>query len=41
LEAALFSIGYTLGEWKLLNSELGQWILPELKSDKVYIKNVV
>lgn len=40
-EAALFTLGYTFGEWKLLNSELGQWILPELKSEKRHIKNVV
>jgi len=41
LEAALFTLGYTLGEWKLLNSDLGKWILPELKSEERHIRNVV
>jgi hypothetical protein len=41
LEAALFTLGYTYGEWKLLSSELGQWILPELKSEEKHIRNVV
>jgi len=41
IEAALFSLGYTLGEWKLLNSELGKWILPELKSEERHIRNVI
>jgi hypothetical protein len=41
LEAALFTLGYTFGEWKLLNSDLGKWILPELKSEERHIKNVV
>lgn len=41
LEAAIYTLGYTFGEWKLLNSELGKWILPELKSEERHIKNVV
>lgn len=41
IEAALFSLGYTLGEWKLLNLELGKWILPELKSEERHIRNVI
>jgi hypothetical protein len=41
LEAALFTLGYTFGEWKLLNSDLGRWILPELKSEERHIRNVV
>ena len=41
LEAALFTLGYTFGEWKLLNSDIGKWILPELKSEERHIKNVI
>lgn len=33
-EAAAFALGYSWGEWKLLNSDLGKWILPELKLEK-------
>ena len=40
-EAALFTLGYTFAEWKLLNSDLGKWILPELKSEERHIKNVI
>ena len=35
-EAAFFTLGYTAAEFALLNSDLGKWILPELKSDKRY-----
>lgn len=34
VEAALFALGYTAGEYALLSSDLGQWILPELKMEK-------
>ena len=34
IEAALFALGYTAGEYTLLSSDLGQWILPELKMEK-------
>ncbi len=33
-EAALFALGYTAGEYALLNTEIGKWILPELKLEK-------
>ena len=33
-EAAAFALGYSWGEWKLLNSDIGKWILPELKLEK-------
>lgn len=33
-EAAAFAIGYSLGEWQLLRSDIGKWILPELKLEK-------
>jgi hypothetical protein len=34
VEAGLFTLGYTAAEYALLSSDLGQWILPELKSEK-------
>jgi hypothetical protein len=34
LEAAAFALGYSWLEWKLLNSDIGKWILPELKLEK-------
>ena len=33
-EAAMLTIGYAAAENKLLNSELGRWIFPELKAEK-------
>lgn len=38
IEAALFTLGYTAGEYALLKSDLGQWILPELKQERRYFK---
>ena len=35
LEAALLTLGYAIGEKKLLDSNLGEWILPELKNNKL------
>mgnify|MGYP003306480470 CR=1 FL=1 len=40
MEAALLTIGYAIGEYKILNSDLGQWILPELKADKRRFREV-
>ena len=34
LEAALLTLGYAAAEVKLLNSELGSWIYPELQGEK-------
>lgn len=31
LEAALLTLGYAIGEFAIINSDLGKWILPELK----------
>lgn len=39
-EASLFALGYTLGEYALLSSDLGQWILPELKLEKLQNRNI-
>lgn len=40
-DAAFLTLGYALGEYKLLNSDIGKWILPELRAEKSYFKNVV
>ena len=34
IEASLLAIGMTYGEWKILNSDIGEHILPELKADR-------
>ena len=41
IEAGFFTLGYTLAEFALLNSDLGKWILPELKSDKRHWQAIV
>lgn len=38
LEAALLTLGYAGGEAWILNTGLGEWILPELHIDKFKIK---
>lgn len=35
LEAALLTLGYAVAEYKLIDSDLGRWILPELKSENM------
>lgn len=35
LEAALLTLGYAVAEFGLLNTDLGKWILPELKSENM------
>ena len=34
IEAALYTLGYTVGEYSLLQTDLGKWILPELKQSR-------
>lgn len=34
LEAAALMLGYTAGEYMIINSELGRWILPETRADR-------
>lgn len=41
LEAALLTLGYAAGEYAIINSRLGEWILPELRMDKEQMKQVV
>lgn len=40
-EAAMFALGYTAAEYALLSSDLGQWILPELKLEKFQMQQAV
>lgn len=40
LEAALLTMGYAAMENKLLKTELGNWIMPELKSDRLKHKAI-
>lgn len=41
MEAALLTLGYAAGEYAIINSKLGEWILPELRMDKEQMKQVV
>lgn len=41
LEAALFTLAYAAGEYAVLNTELGEWILPELRIEKQKIRQAV
>ena len=40
MEAALLTLGYAIGEYGIINSDLGQWILPELKAERQKFKNI-
>lgn len=40
-EAALFTLGYGLGEWGILNTQLGEMILPELRMDRARMKHMI
>jgi hypothetical protein len=31
MDAFLYTLGYAAAEWKLLNTGVGEWILPELR----------
>jgi hypothetical protein len=37
-KAALFTLGYGVGEYQIINSALGEWILPELRIEKTRMK---
>lgn len=41
IEASLFALGYTAGEYALLSSDLGRWILNDLKIEKFKNRQVV
>jgi hypothetical protein len=40
-QAALFTLGYSLGEWGILNTQLGEMILPELRLEKQSLKKAI
>jgi len=39
--AAAFTLGHAAGEWAILSTELGKWILPELKLEKGKIQEAI
>lgn len=41
LEAALLTLGYAAGEYAIINSKLGEWILPELRMDKEQMRQII
>lgn len=40
VEAAMLTLGYAAGEYAIINSRLGEWILPELRMDKEKFRQV-
>jgi hypothetical protein len=40
MEAALLTIGYAAGEAAILNTGLGEWIMPELKGNKLKMEAI-
>lgn len=40
-EAALFTLGYGLGEYGILKSDIGKWVLPELKLERYRNKKIL
>lgn len=40
LDATLLTLGYAAGEYALLNTGLGEWILPELRADRYKSKAI-
>lgn len=40
-EAAIFTLGYAAGEWGILNTGIGEWILPELRMEKSKMRQVI
>jgi hypothetical protein len=41
LEATLFTLGFAAGEYGILNTRLGDWILPELHLEKARLRKVI
>ena len=39
--AAALTLGYALGEYGILRTDIGKWILPELKEQKFHMKEMV
>lgn len=40
LDATMLTLGYAAGEYALLNTGIGEWILPELRADKYKAKAI-
>lgn len=40
LDATLLTLGYAAGEYALLNTGIGEWILPELRADKYKVQAI-
>jgi hypothetical protein len=40
MEAALLTLGYAAGEAAILNTGLGEWIMPELQGDKFKMRAI-
>lgn len=40
-EAALYTLGYALGEYFILKSDIGKWIMPELKYEAYRTKQII
>lgn len=40
-EAALYTLGYALGEYAILKSDIGKWIMPELKYEAYHTKQII
>lgn len=40
-EAALFTLGFAIGEYGILNTRLGDWILPELQLEKARLRQAI
>ena len=40
-EAALLTLGYTAGEYGILSTQIGKWVLPELRVNKEQMRQVI
>jgi len=40
IDATLLTLGYAAGEYAILNTGLGEWILPELRADRYKYKAI-
>lgn len=41
LGAAALTLGYALGEYGILRSDIGKWILPEVRAEKMHLRDMV
>lgn len=40
-EASLYTLGYALGEYAILKSDIGKWVMPELKYEAYRTKQII